>query len=311
MQKETIVIVGYGWVGQANALALTQLGYEVFFYDVATPTLKYEDTYKDVYEKVTRISQVTDRDSESTWYIVCVGDKVDLQTGHQNIDYIKSALTSLHKVQGGVILRSTVLPSSLAPLSFDFYVPEFLHEKKAVEECLSPQYFIVGKKSSRSEPSFFTTFKLRAVKAFYGTPEQASYIKYLSNLWNSVRIAFVNEFGNTIGIPKDDSSLQSIEQVINFFFERKDYLQYGKSFGGHCLPKDTRAFYEHFKRQGKNVSLLEGAFASNKAHQENEKRYPILPEWYSGWVRPEMSGQVALKVLGQAIRRNLKKIVGL
>ena len=43
--KETIVIVGFGWVGQANALALTHVGYEVFYFDVGKPTLKYADKY--------------------------------------------------------------------------------------------------------------------------------------------------------------------------------------------------------------------------------------------------------------------------
>jgi phosphoglycerate dehydrogenase-like enzyme len=36
-KEEKIVIVGFGWVGQANALALVQMGYQVFYYDVLPP----------------------------------------------------------------------------------------------------------------------------------------------------------------------------------------------------------------------------------------------------------------------------------
>jgi hypothetical protein len=49
---ERIVIVGFGWVGQANAIALTEMGQEVFFYDVLPPRQHYEKTHKEAYERI-------------------------------------------------------------------------------------------------------------------------------------------------------------------------------------------------------------------------------------------------------------------
>jgi nucleotide sugar dehydrogenase len=302
--KETIVIVGFGWVGQANAVALKYLGYPTYYFDIGTPNRKYEEKYKDIYNSIPALSKVLEKDSPNTWYIVCVGDRVS-EDGNQDISLIQKALETVRNAKGNVILRSTILPGFLASLKFDFYVPEFLHEKRAVEECLSPHYFVVGKRSEVPEPSFFSLFRRRAIRVFKGTPEEASYIKYLSNLWNSMRIAFVNEFGNAIALPTDPKHLAQSERVINFFFENKSYLRYGRSFGGHCLPKDTRAFIAHHKEKGKTMSLLEGAYASNTAHQVIEKKYPILPEWFSEWVRPEMSGRVAIRVIIIAIIRRL------
>lgn len=305
--QETIVIVGYGWVGQANALALTKMGYHVYYYDVGTPTLKYEFPYKSTYELVTPLTNVFDQDSAKTCYIVCVGDKVS-EEGVQDISAIESALHSLKNTKGTIILRSTIIPDSLNRLTFDFYVPEFLHEKKAVEECLTPHYFIVGKKTHKDEPSFFAKWREKAAKQFTGTPREAAFIKYLSNIWNSLRIAFVNEFGNTILEPDTQRNLNSIERVINFFYEGKSYLRYGKSFGGHCLPKDTRAFFHFYKSKGKNVPLIEAAYESNLKHQEVEKKFKILPEWFSEWVRPEIGGRAGLKALKSSVKRNIKKI---
>ena len=37
------------------------------------------------------------------------------------------------KTKGKIIIRSTILPNLLVTLQFDFYVPEFLHEIRAVE----------------------------------------------------------------------------------------------------------------------------------------------------------------------------------
>lgn len=302
---ESIVIVGFGWVGQANALSLVQMGYPVAYFDPATPKHHYSE-YEALYEKVRRIKDVRDLDSESTWYIVCVGDRVS-EDGVQDISLIRSALASLQGVKGGVVLRSTILPESLKDLQFDYYLPEFLHEVKAVEECLNPHFFVVGKrKGVRQSPSFFPLWRKRSVKHFTGTPEEASYIKYLSNLWNSVRIAFVNEFGDAIKEPKTKEDLQSIERVMDFLFESGQYLRYGRAFGGHCLPKDTRAFAHSLRGQGLNSLLLDGAYASNARHETLQQKYPQLPEWFSEWVLPERSGTQALRTLGKVIVRNLK-----
>ncbi len=269
--KETIVIIGYGWVGQANALALTRMGYLVFYYDIAPPVLRYEAKYKNLYEKIKPFGSVLEKNGENTWYIVSVGDRV-LEDGAQDITLIKKALESLKPARGRVILRSTVLPQNLKALNFDFYFPEFLHELHAVEECLDPFYFILGRRNNLNEPKFLANWQLRAKKVFKGTPEQASYIKYLSNLWNAARVAFINEFGD----------LTRDEAVIDFVFEKKNYLKYGKAFGGHCLPKDLFAFYSAHAAD-KNIELLRAAYLSNELHKKSEAEHGSLPEWFSSW----------------------------
>jgi GDP-mannose 6-dehydrogenase len=306
--KETVVIVGFGWVGQANALSLLMAGYDVSYFDPGTPTLKYEDGYKDEYQRLNRLKNVLEKDSPDTWYMVCVGDRV-LPDGEQDISLIKKALESLKSAKGGIILRSTIIPGHLASLNFDFYVPEFLHEKKAVEECMNPHYFILGKKSDKERPSFFSIWEARATKTFIGTPEEASYLKYLSNIWNALRIAFVNEFGNAIAIPSDKEKLQKTERLMDFFFERKPYVRYGKAYDGHCLPKDSHAFLVWHKKHGREMSLLEGMHTSNIAHKEMAAKYSHMPEWYSQWVRPELGGRAAFRALVASIRRNIKKLL--
>lgn len=307
--KETIVIVGFGWVGQANALALLDAGYRVFYYDVQTPVFRYGDTHTDGYAKIMPLARVLEKDGPDTWYIVCVGDRV-LPDGTQDISTIRKALDSLASAKGGVILRSTVLPGYLSSLKFDYYVPEFLHEKKAVEECMVPHYFILGSRGTMSrKPSFFGRWENAAVKSFYGTPEEASYLKYLSNIWNSLRIAFVNEFGNAVALPTDAAAVKRNEDLINFMFEEKGYLRYGRSYGGHCLPKDTHAFFAWHKANGKNMAVIEAVHHSNLVHKGIEERSPHLTEWFSDWVRPHMSGRAALAALKTASIRKIKKMI--
>lgn len=304
MAGEHIVVVGFGWIGQANAISLKQAGFDVMYFDPGDPEHHYKE-YASVYSQIKRLASPTERDSVETIYIVCVGDRVSPE-GVQDISSIEKALDSLKGVKGKVVLRSTILPDLLEKLHFDFYVPEFLHEKKAVEECGQPYFFVTSQKagSSREEPSFFALWRERAYKQFHGTPREAAFIKYLSNLWNSVRIAFVNEFGDAIGRPADKEHLQEIERVVNFMFDGKNYLRYGRAFGGHCLPKDTRAFRNWY---GKDVPLplIAGTYESNERHTELEAKYPLMPEWYSEWPDRHISGWKALRELLYAIRKRL------
>lgn len=280
--QEKIVVVGYGWVGQANALALARLSFEVSYFDVATPSRHYASCYGSLYEKIKPLGSLLEIDRPNTWYIVCIGDRVS-EEGIQDISLIERALESLKLAQGKVILRSTVLPTHLGRLPFDLYLPEFLHEFYAVEECLNPFYFVVGSREEIPWPSFLKEWESRACKVFKGTPEEASHLKYLSNLWNALRIAFVNEFGDSITLPQTEAERKSIERVMDFFFEKKSYLRYGQTFGGHCLPKDTRAFMVAKGEGGRLVPLLRAIYESNQLHQEVVDTYHTLPQWFSAW----------------------------
>jgi len=301
---EHYVIVGFGWVGQANALAIKMLGFDVSFFDLSTPPRHYP-TYAHVYDAIPKLSEIRSKDAPNMWYIVCVGDRVS-EDGVQDISNIKSALNSLSNAEGGIILRSTILPDLLDDLKFDYYLPEFLHEKQAVEECLDPHFFVVGERhSGRSWPALFTIWRARSRKIFKGTPREASFIKYLSNLWNATRIAFVNEFGDAIGRPTDKKHLEEIECITDFLFDRGNYLRYGRAFGGHCLPKDTRAFRARYGNKDASLPLIAGVYESNTKHQQLEKTYPLMPEWYSEWSEIRGSGRRALQELWHSIRKNI------
>src|SRR3989338_6848788 len=109
---ENIVVVGFGWVGQANALALRRMGYPVFYYDIVPPVLRYAKDNAGLYGEISPLQNILERDSQNTWYIVSIGDRVK-EDGTQDITLIKKALESLKPARSRVILRSTVLPQNL------------------------------------------------------------------------------------------------------------------------------------------------------------------------------------------------------
>lgn len=285
-KDEKVVIIGFGWVGQANALALSQIGYDVFYYDVLPPKQHYKGTEKHFYEKVVKLNTPLEVDGSRTSYMVCVGDRVG-ETGGQDVTFIRQALESLRDAKGTIILRSTVIPKTLPSLIFDYYIPEFLHEKFAIQECIRPYMFALGAGTRNPEawiPGYVTMWQERAQKVFVGTYSEASYVKYYSNMWNAVRVAFVNELGDILSqSSKSENPVQGAERVINFLFEGKSYMRYGRGFGGHCLPKDMRAFLTAYGEEF-NTSILSGAYESNRLHEEFEvASKKALPEWFSAW----------------------------
>lgn len=273
----TIVVVGFGWVGQANALALSFMGHPVFYYDPTPPPPHYGERWATEYKKLGRLQAPLERDGENTWYLLCVGDRVD-GAGVQDISSITKALEALRSAKGGTILRSTVLPEHLSGLRFDYYIPEFLHEKHAVEECLNPFYFVAGHgETERQEPEFLAEWRKRAHQSFRGSARDASYIKYLSNIWNALRIAFVNEMGDIMSRGGRDRAAAT--RVLGFLFDGKSYLRYGRAYGGHCLPKDTLAFFHQYQEHS---GLIAAIHESNERHKR-VGGYQSLPEWFSQW----------------------------
>lgn len=254
--QEKVNIIGYGFVGQANAIGLRRLNYNVTAYDIR----EKENIYKEKeFNEIPLI--IGERLPDSGINIVCIADKV-LEDGRQEIGHIAKILDRLNG-KGITILRTTMLPRLIVNLKFNFYWVEFLHERKAVEEFMNPEIVVVGRRTEEKFP-----FEKNFSPIYYCTPEEASHIKYLSNIWNAMRIAFVNEFGDNL-ISEDIDK----EGVLDFFFKKKKYLRWGNAFGGHCLPKDTRAYLKEYP----NLLFLEATTKANQIHQEI---YPNLESIY-------------------------------
>lgn len=252
MNNEKINIIGYGFIGQATAIGLKRLGYEVFAYDIKPKENIYQE--KDFNEIPLKTEGKL---PEAGINIICIADKY-LEDGTQKVDHVIEALNKLES-KGALILRTTMLPRHLSEVKFDFYWPEFLHERTAIEEFLSSGRIVVGRRNGEEFP-----FKKDFGDIFYCKPEEASHIKYLSNIWNSLRIAFINEFGDNLIKENIDK-----KQVIDFFFQGEKYLKWGNAFGGHCLPKDTEAYI----KEHPDLLILDSVIKSNKKHKE---QYPEL-----------------------------------
>lgn len=258
-KNKKVNIIGYGFVGQANAIGLKRLGYDVAAFDIQ----EKENIYG--VEEFNEIPLTVGEElPDSGTHIICIKEKHFKDKGKriQEVGHIARVLHEL-KGKGTVILRTTALPRFIATLPFDFYWVEFLHERIAIADFLNPELMIVGRRRDIEFP-FVEEFP----NIYYSTPEEASHIKYLWNIWNAKRISFVNEFGHNL---KEEGI--DMDRVLKPIFQDQKYLRWGSAFGGNCLPKDTEAYLAEYP----DLLHLRATIKANNIHK---KRYPDLEPTY-------------------------------
>jgi GDP-mannose 6-dehydrogenase len=225
---------------------------------------------------------------QSELSLVCVGTPSrrngSLESNYLErvIEQIGQALTSQSEYHV-VAVRSTLLPglleSKLVPLlerasgrtvgvNLGLCVnPEFLREGSAIRDFENPPFTIVGESDPRAGDVLLQAY------AHLNSPvrrirfDEASLVKYASNAFHALKVAFANEIGalgQHLGV---DS-----RRVMSIFCEDRDlnisprYLHPGFGFGGSCLPKDLRALNYVAKELDVTTPLLGSVLASNDAH---------------------------------------------
>jgi GDP-mannose 6-dehydrogenase len=92
-------------------------------------------------------------------------------------------------------------------------------------------------------------------------------VKYASNAYHALKVAFANEVGVLCNALKIDS-----HEVMDVFVQdrqlnvSKAYLKPGFAFGGSCLPKDLRALLYAAKTHDVDLPLLRSVLPSNDLH---------------------------------------------
>ncbi len=182
-----------------------------------------------------------------------------------------------------IVIRSTVLPgtadSRLIPLlekgsgryaGRDFGVcvnPEFLREGSAIEDYFEPSFVLIGELDARSGVALEHLYQSVKGVRFRTEIRTAEMVKYASNAFHALKVAFANEIGSiarSSGV--DGRQVMEIFCADTLLNISPAYLRPGFAFGGSCLPKDVGALLHHAAAHDLKVPVLEGALASNQIH---------------------------------------------
>jgi GDP-mannose 6-dehydrogenase len=303
-----ISVFGLGRVGAVSAAALASLGHTITAVDpnaerrrlVAGGRAPFvEPGLDELLSSAVAKGTLTVEDSAAKALgaagisLVCVGTPrgpdgaFDAHTLACVSEEIGAALVPDHIV----VVRSTVLPGTVRDVviptlerasgllaGFDFNVavaPEFLREGSAIEDFFAPPQIVIGADESACAASVAALFRGVSGPLSITSIEVAEMVKYVSNTWHGLKIAFANEVGSCCRNRAIDAS-----EVMRIFAEDRklnlsaQYLTPGFAFGGPCLSKDIEAFAWRGRQRGLALPLISSILASNA--QRIEERLELI-----------------------------------
>jgi GDP-mannose 6-dehydrogenase len=298
-----IAVFGLGYVGSVSAACLAEAGHTITGVDVDPVKLdlirqgRSPVTEPDLDDwlgrgvassRITVTNDTAKAVTSSDLSLICVGTP-SRRNGSLESNYLERVLeeigTALKATDAYhvVAVRSTLLPgvlvSTLIPIlerasgrvtGRDVGVcvnPEFLREGSAIRDFLAAPFTIVGESDARAGDTLLGAYAHLKAPVHRLRPDEASMVKYASNAYHAVKVAFANEVGalsQQLGIDG--------REVMRVFCEDRDlnvskrYLTPGFGFGGSCLPKDLRALNYVAKDRDLDTPLLSSVIPSNEEH---------------------------------------------
>ena len=172
-----------------------------------------------------------------------------------------------------VIVRSTIAPGVLrrilerySPAQLNVVAnPEFLRETAAIHDFDNPPFLIFGSDRPESARAAAEIFESVPGPRHFVSLECALLVKYVSNAFHGMKIAFANEVAALCEVagahPLDVMNIFCEDRSLNI---SRAYLRPGFAFGGSCLPKDIRALVSLGQANGIHLPLLEGVLTANR-----------------------------------------------
>jgi GDP-mannose 6-dehydrogenase len=183
-----------------------------------------------------------------------------------------------------VVIRSTVLPGTVrdvvlpalqrtsrktAGLGFDVYFnPEFLREGSSVHDYYNPPFTLIGTRTGNAR-RLAALYREVATDLTFVSIETAEMVKYVSNTFHALKIAFANEVGEVCkNLGVDSHEVMDVVCRDTKLNISPRYLRPGFAFGGSCLPKDVRAILYRARQSDVGLPLIQAVLDSNRRQVE-------------------------------------------
>lgn len=298
-----ICVFGLGYVGSVTAACLASRGHRVIGVDSNPAKVDdinngrspiIEHGLADLIREGRRSGNLRathdagEASAQGDVLIICVGTPSDA-TGSLDFTFLDRVCVDIAGVlrEGSafrvVAVRSTVVPGTIdqrvVPLLVresgkqvgkDFGVasnPEFLREGSAIQDFDRPPFTLIGTRDDRTGEMLTELYRDVPAPIIHTDPNTACMVKYASNAFHGLKVAFANE----IGVLCKKAGIDGV-RVMDIFCQDKSlnvsskYLKPGFAFGGSCLPKDLRALLHLARHSDLPLPMLESILPSNRLH---------------------------------------------
>jgi len=287
-----IVVIGTGYVGLVAGTCFSELGLQVQCLDQDPDKINLLNSGKiHIYEpgleelvakniRSNRLSFTLDKSilSGADLILIAVGTPAK-EDGSANLTYLNQVVQDIahHCPQGKpVMIKSTVpvgtaknVAKQLKDLRPDACYeiisnPEFLREGSAVQDFMRPERVVIGCNETIQGvvKKMYTPLTNRGIPLLFTDNQTAELIKYTSNCYLAMRIAFLNEIADIAEVV--DANIDQIADGIGMDSRiGRKYLSAGPGFGGSCFPKDTAALSHIAHTHGKPSKILDATIEAN------------------------------------------------
>jgi UDPglucose 6-dehydrogenase len=290
--KRTISVIGQGFVGGSLTTVFSEKGFNVIVYDKAGKVAPGANDYRP--SSLSDLVKFTEaQEGFSGIYFACLPTPM-FEDGSADLSIVEGVLDELSTIPGEriVVIKSTIPPGSTEKWNEKYsstglriiFNPEFLTERTAVEDMRNQNRIILG-----GPRPWINSVKQIFRIAFNNVPiiktssTTAEMIKYLTNNFLTVKVAFANEMAQ-ICEALDASGLNiDYDKVIEYasYDERVGSSHWNvpgpdgkRGYGGHCFPKDINAMISIAKNHNVDPKILKAAWEKNL-----EVRHPEDRDW--------------------------------
>ncbi len=295
-----ISVFGIGYVGAVSSACLADLGHHVIGVDIsaakvdmlnrgASPIVEAEIgrlIADAVAQKRLRATEdIEEAIATTDLSLICVGTP-SAANGSASMRAVDTVIAGIGAAAARkssphtVIMRSTVPPGTaeerIIPTleaasrrrignGMSYYSnPEFLREGSAVRDFRNPPLTLIGAPAGDDAPILRELYSQLSAPLHVVPYRVAESVKYLSNAYHALKLAFANEAGAVLaayGVDAPDAfRLFCEDRVLNV---SSAYLRPGFAFGGSCLPKDIRGFLALADGKSVTTPLLSQVLPSN------------------------------------------------
>jgi UDPglucose 6-dehydrogenase len=282
--RESIGVIGVGWVGLVTAACFAELGHEVWARDIVAEKVEsltrgevpiHEPGLAELVVKnaerlhfTTHMEQVLEH---AQLLFVCV-DTPPTYSGDADLSRVEAVLGELgDSHEHALVMKSTVPVGTGRSIqrrrAGTGYVsnPEFLKEGSAVSDFMKPDRVVVG----ADDGSDGFAERVAALYAPLDAPvvttdiASAEMIKLASNAFLATKISFINEIANVSEELGADVSEVARGMGLDDRIGPK-FLQAGIGYGGSCFPKDVQALKQLAGNSGYHFQLLTSVIEVNE-----------------------------------------------
>ena len=229
---DCVVIGGAGIVGQATRKSLNI----PFYYDLKGSNITLEEA------------------SKKLFIFFCLPTPTDEKGGQgKSIELIRGYVQQIKEYGGRniFVIRSTVIPGTCRAIAKEFDVmvcsnPETLSEDTWERDAMMPRINIIGADDVPSKNALEALWLPLTIKKTISTDTVTSeMLKYVFNTFFITKIVFANQIYDIC--EKAGADYKAIREALmyhpwgskhHFKVVHKD----GRGGGGHCFPKDIKAF---------------------------------------------------------------------